>query len=160
MADEESRNEDAEKRSGKSSKKDGESDAKKGAGKKDAKGKDKNKDAEKADKKPAKKSDAKAAKAEKGSKAEKSDKVEKSDKAVKTADKKSSTKPKRRGPIGVVFNFLREVVEQLRKVVYPTRKELLTYTTVVLIFVAFMITVITLLDMGFSEVSQIIFGVE
>ncbi|HIW63399.1 MAG TPA: preprotein translocase subunit SecE [Candidatus Stackebrandtia excrementipullorum] len=153
MADEESRNEDAKKRPGNSSKKDNEASGKKDDHKKDAKGKD----ADKADKKSSKASGGKSDKAEKSDKASK---AEKSEKAVKTAGKKGSTKPKRRGPIGAVFGFLREVVEQLRKVVYPTRKELLTYTTVVLIFVAFMITVITLLDMGFSEVSQMIFGVE
>lgn len=43
----------------------------------------------------------------------------------------SSTKKRRGGPL----LFLRQVVAELRKVVRPTRNELITYTSVVLIFV-------------------------
>ena len=38
--------------------------------------------------------------------------------------------------------FIREVVAELRKVIWPTRKELLTYTTVVVVFVAIMMTIV------------------
>ena len=37
------------------------------------------------------------------------------------------------------------------KVIYPTRKELLTYTTVVVVFVTIMMTLVALLDLGFAK---------
>jgi len=42
--------------------------------------------------------------------------------------------------------FFREVVAELRKVIWPTRKELLTYTTVVVVFVTIMVIVTSGLD--------------
>jgi len=47
--------------------------------------------------------------------------------------------------------FVRQVVAELRKVIWPTRKELITYTVVCLTFVVFMATVVTLLDVGFAK---------
>ena len=35
--------------------------------------------------------------------------------------------------------FVREVMQELRKVVWPTRKELVTYTTVALVFILIMV---------------------
>jgi preprotein translocase subunit SecE len=57
-------------------------------------------------------------------------------------------KPRRRtGP----RLFLRQVVSELSKVVRPTRSELITYTTVVLIFVLAVMTFVSLLDYGFGR---------
>ena len=39
------------------------------------------------------------------------------------------------GFFGRIARFFREVVAELRKVIWPTRKELLTYTAVVIVFV-------------------------
>ena len=44
--------------------------------------------------------------------------------------------------------FIRQSVAELRKVVWPTRQQLATYWTVVLVFVLFMITVVSLIDIG------------
>ncbi len=38
--------------------------------------------------------------------------------------------------------FLREVVAELRKVIWPTRNQLVTYTIVVLVFVSFMVALV------------------
>lgn len=46
--------------------------------------------------------------------------------------------------------FVSESVGELRKVVYPTGTQLLTYFVVVLVFVAFIITLVSLLDFGFG----------
>ena len=54
--------------------------------------------------------------------------------------------------------FYRQVVAELRKVIWPTRKELVTYTTVVIFFVCIVIAYVTLLDIGFSKVVLEIFG--
>jgi preprotein translocase subunit SecE len=54
--------------------------------------------------------------------------------------------------------FVRQVVAELRKVIWPTRKELVTYTVVCLTFVVFMATVVTLLDIGFAKLMFWVFG--
>ena len=63
-----------------------------------------------------------------------------------------------RGLLGKVVDFVREVVAELQKVIWPTRKELLTYTTVVVIFVSIMMTFVALLDVGFARLMLLVFG--
>jgi preprotein translocase subunit SecE len=64
----------------------------------------------------------------------------------------------RPGLIGRFINFVREVVAELQKVIWPTRKELLTYTTVVVVFVAIMMSFVALLDYGFARAMFAVFG--
>ena len=52
----------------------------------------------------------------------------------------------------------RQVVVELRKVVWPTKKELTTYTSVVLVFVGFIILVVSLLDLVLTKVVFLVFG--
>jgi preprotein translocase subunit SecE len=54
--------------------------------------------------------------------------------------------------------FLRQSAAELRKVIWPTRKELITYTVVCLAFVAFMVVIVTSLDYGFTKLMFSIFG--
>jgi preprotein translocase subunit SecE len=54
--------------------------------------------------------------------------------------------------------FYRQVIAELRKVIRPTRKELVTYTTVVIVFVCVIIAYVTGLDYIFSKVILAIFG--
>ena len=54
--------------------------------------------------------------------------------------------------------FYRQVIAELRKVIWPTRKELVTYTTVVIVFVLIVIAYVTVLDFGFSKVVLAVFG--
>jgi preprotein translocase subunit SecE len=54
--------------------------------------------------------------------------------------------------------FYRQVIAELRKVIWPTRKELVTYTTVVIVFVVIVIAYVTVLDFGFSKAILGIFG--
>ena len=54
--------------------------------------------------------------------------------------------------------FYRQVIAELRKVVWPTRSQLITYTAVVLVFVAFIIAVISVLDLGFGWLVLEVFG--
>jgi len=49
-------------------------------------------------------------------------------------------------------------VAELQKVIWPTRKELLTYTSVVVVFVTIMMTVVALLDLGFLKSMFLVFG--
>ena len=56
------------------------------------------------------------------------------------------------------MSFIREIFAELQKVIWPTRKELLTYTTVVVVFVAIMMTFVALLDVGFARLMFLVFG--
>jgi len=64
----------------------------------------------------------------------------------------------RRGPVGRVALFLRQVIAELRKVVTPTRRELISYTGVVLVFVVIMMLLVYGLDFGFSALVNFLFG--
>lgn len=64
----------------------------------------------------------------------------------------------RPGLIGRFINFVREVVAELQKVIWPTRKELLTYTTVVVVFVAIMMSFVAGLDYAFARGMFLVFG--
>ena len=54
--------------------------------------------------------------------------------------------------------FIRQVVAELRKVVYPTRQQLVTYTIVVLVFVSIMIAIVSVLDLAWGWAVFRIFG--
>jgi preprotein translocase subunit SecE len=56
------------------------------------------------------------------------------------------------------IRFLREVVGELRKVIWPTRKQQLTYTLVVLVFVAFVVAFVSGLDYGFTKLVFLVFS--
>jgi len=55
-------------------------------------------------------------------------------------------------------SFYRQVISELRRVVWPTRKQVSTYTTVVMVFVTFMIAIISVFDLGLTKVIFWIFG--
>ena len=54
--------------------------------------------------------------------------------------------------------FVRQVIAELRKVIWPTRKELITYTTVALTFIVIMIGIVTVLDYGFTKLVFAVLG--
>ncbi len=62
------------------------------------------------------------------------------------------------GIFGRLLRFFREVVAELRKVIWPTRKELLTYATVVVVFVTIMFTIVATLDYVFAWSVLKVFG--
>ncbi len=66
--------------------------------------------------------------------------------------------PRSRNPFARAALFVRQVVAELRKVVYPTRRQLLVYTTVVMFFVAVLIVFVSLLDQAFGWLMFEIFG--
>ncbi|RLP93444.1 preprotein translocase subunit SecE [Micromonospora sp. CV4] len=79
---------------------------------------------------------------------------------AESADSRPTTRSEtgRVGVFGRIARFFREVVAELRKVIWPTRKELLTYTAVVVAFVAVMLTIVGVLDFGFAKVVLFVFG--
>ena len=54
--------------------------------------------------------------------------------------------------------FLAQILDELRKVVRPTRNELWQYTLVVIVFVTVMMTLVAGLDLGFSKLIGLVFG--
>jgi preprotein translocase subunit SecE len=62
--------------------------------------------------------------------------------------------PRRTSPVV----FYRQVIAELRKVVWPTREQLVTYFIVVLVFVAVMMTLVSLLDLAFGKLVLTVFG--
>ena len=58
------------------------------------------------------------------------------------------------------LTFFRQVVAELRKVVWPSQNQLVTYFIVVLVFVLVLIGFVALLDIAFGEAMFAIFGGE
>jgi preprotein translocase subunit SecE len=56
------------------------------------------------------------------------------------------------------MQFLKEVRAELRKVNWPTRKEVVSYTTVVLVAVVFLTSLVFGLDLFFSKIVLRVFG--
>lgn len=54
--------------------------------------------------------------------------------------------------------FYRQVVAELRKVVYPTRDQLTTYFIVVMVFVLVVMALVFALDLGFGRLALEVFG--
>ena len=54
--------------------------------------------------------------------------------------------------------FFRQVVAELRKVVWPTRSQLITYTTVVLVFVLVLMGIVAVMDLAFAKLALKVFG--
>ena len=67
---------------------------------------------------------------------------------------RSSSRDRRTSPA----TFYRQVVAELRKVVWPTQQQLITYFVVVLVFVAVIMAIVSLLDLGFGKLVFKVFG--
>jgi len=77
------------------------------------------------------------------------------DTKVKTATKVSGPS---RNPFAFVYDYLKQVAAELRKVIWPNRKQMMTYTSVVLVFLAFMVALIGLADFGLAKLVLLVFG--
>jgi preprotein translocase subunit SecE len=72
----------------------------------------------------------------------------------RSASSSASSGPKHVSPA----TYYRQIVAELRKVVWPTQQQLITYFLVVLVFVLVVMTIVTLLDLGFGKLSFAVFG--
>lgn len=101
--------------------------------------------------------------AEKDSAKKDASKSSKTSKA-KSTQKDKAKKPKKAGssssinPFVFVYNYLKQVVAEMRKVIWPNRKQMLTYTSVVLVFLAFMVALVGSADLGLSKLVLLVFG--
>jgi preprotein translocase subunit SecE len=84
------------------------------------------------------------------------------DDADKKAKPKKAAKSKKTGagrnPFVFVWNYLKQVVAELRKVIWPNRKQMVGYTTVVLAFLVFMVALIGGVDFGLAKLVMWVFG--
>ena len=64
----------------------------------------------------------------------------------------------RLGLFGRMSLFLRQVMFELKKVVWPTKEQLVTYTAVVVVFVTIMGLIIAALDFVFVKLVLLVFG--
>ena len=64
----------------------------------------------------------------------------------------------RRNPFARIALFIRQVIGELKKVVTPTRKELLSFTAVVLVFVVIMMAIVWGMDQVFGLLVLYVFG--
>lgn len=74
----------------------------------------------------------------------------------------SSTRGPRGGQVDArkrtsIPTFYRQVVAELRKVVYPTQEQLVTYFFVVMVFVIFMMALVSALDLGLGKLAFAVF---
>ena len=54
--------------------------------------------------------------------------------------------------------FVSQILDELRKVVRPTRSELWNYTLVVIVFVTVMMALVSAMDYGFTKLVGLVFG--
>ena len=64
----------------------------------------------------------------------------------------------KRGPFGRTRLFIRQVINELKKVVTPTRRELFSFTVVVLVFVIIMMAIVWSFDQVFGWLVLYVFG--
>ena len=79
-------------------------------------------------------------------------------KKVKKAKKAKQTDEPSNNPFTFAFTYLKQVVAELRKVIWPNRKQMSSYTSVVLAFLVFMVTLIGLVDLGLAKLVLLVFG--
>jgi preprotein translocase subunit SecE len=80
---------------------------------------------------------------------------EPSEDVVENAKKDRAAK---RNPFARIALFIRQVFTELKKVVTPTRRELISYTLVVLVFVVIMMAIVVGLDQLFGWLAIVVFG--
>ncbi|ETW25763.1 preprotein translocase subunit SecE [Mycobacterium gastri] len=61
-------------------------------------------------------------------------------------------------PFIFVYNYMKQVVAEMRKVIWPNRRQMITYTSVVLVFLAFMVALVGGADLGLGRLVMLVFG--
>ena len=76
-----------------------------------------------------------------------------------TATRTEAAVPRPSGGRGwLPARFVRESISEMRKVLWPSRQELVTYAIVVIIFVVIMVAIVAGLDIGFARLVLAVFG--
>jgi preprotein translocase subunit SecE len=79
-----------------------------------------------------------------------------------SSDRARRDAPKKGNPVGRFFGaialFISQILDELRKVVRPTRHELITYTSVVIVFVSAVMAYVWGLDQLINRLIAFLFG--
>ena len=75
-----------------------------------------------------------------------------------TSPRERAPKKARRRPHLSLLVFYRQVIAELRKVVWPTRSQLVTYVNVVIAFLVVVMALVYFVDLGYSHLAVLIFG--
>ena len=78
--------------------------------------------------------------------------------AARPSTKTARKGDERPGLFARIALFFRQVKGELKKVVRPTRSDLVTYTSVVLVFVAVIMAFVTVIDLGIGKLTFWVFG--
>ena len=54
--------------------------------------------------------------------------------------------------------FFRQIVAEMKKVVWLTRKDMINYASAVIVFVAVVMAFVTLVDLGIGSLTKLVFG--
>ena len=79
-------------------------------------------------------------------------------KGTATPKRAAATQVKKPNVFARLGRFLREVDAELRKVIWPSRNQMVTYTIVVIVFVVFMVALVGVLDLLFAKGVFAVFG--
>lgn len=77
---------------------------------------------------------------------------------VTESTKQADTGEQKAGLLARMMLFFKQVIAELKKVVYPTKEELTTYLGVVLVFILAMVIFTGVIDLGFSRLVVLIFA--
>ena len=72
--------------------------------------------------------------------------------------KNTKTAGSSRNPFVFIVNYIRQVVAEMKKVIWPNRQQMVNYTIVVLVFLTFMTILIGLVDLGLAKLMLQVFG--
>lgn len=75
-----------------------------------------------------------------------------------TSTASAGEKSSRKGFFGRILLFIRQVLDEMRKVVRPTRDELVQYTTVVVAFILVVMAFVVGFDQLFQRLVNWVFG--
>lgn len=84
--------------------------------------------------------------------------ADRTEEVLDTKAKKRGGKRGKKGPFARMGLFYRQIIAELRKVVWPNRGDLMSYTSVVIVFVVVMIGIVTVIDYGFTSLVKYVFG--
>jgi preprotein translocase subunit SecE len=81
-----------------------------------------------------------------------------SSKNGKKGKKAKTSEGSSRNPFVFIVTYIRQVVSEMKKVIWPNRQQMVNYTIVVLVFLTFMTILIGLVDLGLAKLMLQVFG--
>lgn len=80
------------------------------------------------------------------------------DRTRRPAPRPARGKDVRLNPVQRIARFFRQIVAEMKKVVWLTRKDMINYASAVIVFVAVVMAFVTLVDLGIGSLTKLVFG--